>query len=256
MSDHDSKACTACLVAKPLTEFYDDKRFQDGKCYWCKQCTLAYRRRRREARLPGSKQCSDCAIDKPLADFRKNSRHPSGRNPCCKQCEASPGRLAKECMKCGQSKPMDDFIKIKICRNGRADTCKECRMLYHKQYRKTATGRQSSKKQLRKGQLKRKYGLSLEQYDSMLLKQGSKCGICGSPEPGRNRKVFFVDHDHGTGAVRGLLCHLCNNGLGNFRDDPDRLRGAIKYLRDRKVGIYGRTSSIGATRQVIRDVAI
>lgn len=67
------------------------------------------------------------------------------------------------------------------------------------------------------------YGLTPEDYDKMLLSQNGVCAICGS-EPGGRWKRLFVDHDHVTGAVRGLLCHLCNTALervDNFRDSID-----------------------------------
>lgn len=61
----------------------------------------------------------------------------------------------------------------------------------------------------------------------MFEAQGSVCAICRLDEPGR---AWSVDHDHDTGAVRGVLCWHCNIALGHFRDDPLRLASAIKYL--------------------------
>jgi len=72
------------------------------------------------------------------------------------------------------------------------------------------------------------YGLELGQYDRMLEAQGGVCAIChGLCDRGG---ALSVDHDHTSGAVRGLLCNGCNVGLGGFRDDPERLRAAILYL--------------------------
>ena len=65
---------------------------------------------------------------------------------------------------------------------------------------------ESGKKKIsdRKSHLKRKYGLTLEEYDAMLEAQGGVCAICGEPRP--EERTLHVDHDHETGAIRGLLC--------------------------------------------------
>jgi hypothetical protein len=74
------------------------------------------------------------------------------------------------------------------------------------------------------------YGITPEQYDAMLVEQKGCCAICRSSEWGGKSGVPHVDHDHATGAVRGLLCAGCNHGLGHFADDPARLRAAIRYV--------------------------
>jgi hypothetical protein len=72
-----------------------------------------------------------------------------------------------------------------------------------------------------------RYGLSVEQYNELLAQQKNSCLICN--------EVFtrtpHIDHCHTTGMVRGLLCNLCNVGLGAFRDEETYLNNAIKYLR-------------------------
>lgn len=80
--------------------------------------------------------------------------------------------------------------------------------------------------------LSRKYGMTVEEYEELLRDQGGVCGICKrKPEDcttdGRN---LHVDHDHDTGAIRGVLCHNCNIGIGCLQDDPDLLRAALDYL--------------------------
>ena len=58
----------------------------------------------------------------------------------------------------------------------------------------------------------------------MIDAQGGVCAACKTDEP------VHVDHDHKTGRVRGILCFLCNQALGNVRDEIPRLRGLIDYL--------------------------
>jgi hypothetical protein len=60
--------------------------------------------------------------------------------------------------------------------------------------------------------------------------QDGKCAICGVHEAYAPRKRLAVDHDHRTGAIRGLLCGNCNVGLGQFKDSPELLAAAIRYL--------------------------
>ena len=69
----------------------------------------------------------------------------------------------------------------------------------------------------------------------MYQEQTGECAICGETialfsEKGSDVQIAFVDHDHETGEVRGLLCRGCNYGLGNFKDSEERLISAIKYL--------------------------
>ena len=78
----------------------------------------------------------------------------------------------------------------------------------------------------RKAKLKRRFNLTLEQYDRM-AKDG--CQICGALNSTSGRRLD-VDHDHNTGDVRGILCNSCNLALGSMSDNPDRLRLAAAYL--------------------------
>jgi hypothetical protein len=75
--------------------------------------------------------------------------------------------------------------------------------------------------------LRRVYGITLDEYKLLLQSQGGVCAIC-SVAPERIR--LSVDHDHETGKVRGLLCHKCNLGLGYFQDSVSVLDGAASYL--------------------------
>lgn len=74
------------------------------------------------------------------------------------------------------------------------------------------------------------YGMTAEEFDARLAAQGGVCAICGTPEWNGKGDHPHVDHCHETSQVRGLLCRGCNNGLGNFGDDPARLRAAADYL--------------------------
>ena len=83
----------------------------------------------------------------------------------------------------------------------------------------------------RRARLKLCYGLTLEQYEEQFRRQDGCCAICREPETYRLSRRLSVDHDHSTGALRGLLCNACNRALGYMRDRPDFLQNAAAYVR-------------------------
>lgn len=87
----------------------------------------------------------------------------------------------------------------------------------------------------RSWRFKKRYGITVEDYDRMLAEQGGLCATCRRPSTQVHAKSgklrdLAVDHDHKTNAVRGLLCTDCNVVLGLVEDNPDRLRVLIDYL--------------------------
>jgi len=83
--------------------------------------------------------------------------------------------------------------------------------------------------------LKKRYGVSAEQYEEALSKQNGRCAVCGAGHfalsPLGYRRRLAIDHDHATGQMRGLLCHKCNMAVGYMDDNPDRADLIAAYLR-------------------------
>lgn len=117
---------------------------------------------------------------------------------------------------------------------------------YRKKYRQSnkATIAESSKKYYNKNKLriiedqkiysmKKKYNLTPDDYATLVAKQDFKCGIC-ERHISELSKPLFVDHNHTTNEVRGLLCVRCNSALGAFGDNIEGLEKALKYLSDKE----------------------
>jgi|GraSoiStandDraft_4_1057263.scaffolds.fasta_scaffold1345557_1 hypothetical protein len=85
-----------------------------------------------------------------------------------------------------------------------------------------------------RARLLKKYGLTTADYDRMEMAQGGVCLICRRKT--QRGRYLCVDHCHLKQYVRGLLCHGCNTGLGNFDDDAERMREGADYL-DRANGV-------------------
>lgn len=86
--------------------------------------------------------------------------------------------------------------------------------------------------------LKRNYNIDYDSYFDLLETQEQKCKICGGEGftmKEEHKLKLVVDHDHVTGAVRGLLCHNCNRGLGLFKDSTNNLEAAIEYLKQSNI---------------------
>ncbi len=139
----------------------------------------------------------------------------------------------KRCYKCQLYKTVGEFGIARQRADGLNNICKSCKSFaasaYHQRV-KLEGG--YSKKRIRQNlasKLKTKFGLEIDRYEEMLETQAGLCAICC--ETCISGKRLSVDHNHSSGAVRGLLCARCNFGLGYFRDRPDLLESAIEYLK-------------------------
>lgn len=77
-----------------------------------------------------------------------------------------------------------------------------------------------------------RHGITTAEYERLLGEQNERCAIC-QQQPSDERRLA-IDHDHTTGAVRGLLCIRCNTAIGSMRDDPALLQAAVAYLSTRQ----------------------
>ena len=160
----------------------------------------------------------------------------------------------KRCKKCGTTKPVEDFYRCAGMRDGYRSDCKACNLREKREsylanpdaakdrarrwqqenperlnaYRRARRLEPEVKLRERAGHLKRKYGITVQQYDAMLEAQGGGCCICGRPP--REDISLHVDHDHSTGNIRGILCFRCNNALADFQDNQHLLQKAADYL--------------------------
>ena len=147
--------------------------------------------------------------------------------------------ITKKCKKCGGT----DFYKSGECKNCvkarnnkyRAEHPEEARARhkkYHAEHREEHCAYNKKhyaehREEARAIALMRNYGITIEEYDNMFAAQNGICAICGKPQ---NGKRLFVDHNHETDKVRGLLCQNCNIALGHMGDDAQLLIKAIDYL--------------------------
>lgn len=103
----------------------------------------------------------------------------------------------------------------------------------HKRNKRESTARQrrNNPDRFHAVELRRSFGIDRSEYVRMLEEQGGVCAICRLPESDSNRSRLAVDHDHSSGAIRGLLCRRCNTALGLMGDCAERLEMAARYLR-------------------------
>ena len=130
------------------------------------------------------------------------------------------------CTKCRQDKTPSDFTPSQVKANGRHSWCRAC--VADAQRRRRLEGRVSP--EMRRAQnLKSRYGISAGDFERMKSGQGDVCAICREPFS----RQPHVDHDHSTGAVRGILCHRCNVRLP-FVEDAAFRAAALAYLERAK----------------------
>lgn len=173
------------------------------------------RKRTPEEMAAGSKVCVVCRVRLPLDAFGLRKDSPDGRR--------------YECRRCFTKKYNDRATQ-------RAKTDPEYRERRAACRREYAAGRGADRvrETNRRNKLRVHYGMTVEDFDAMSQAQGGRCAICGAlPYGGRDgarKKYLAVDHDHATGEVRALLCDGCNTGIGQFKEDPERIIAAAEYL--------------------------
>jgi len=180
----------------------------------------------------------------------------------------------KFCPRCGIKQPKKNFSNDKSRKDKIACWCKDCckqwakdnkELIYnykqkyykenykelqakHKKYyddnrleilKKTKQYVMGHPEVIKNTVLKRKFGITIVDFNKLIKKQNNKCAICGKKESVidyRTKKVYAlsVDHNHKTGKVRELLCTRCNNLLGRCQDDINLLKKVIRYLKRNK----------------------
>lgn len=136
----------------------------------------------------------------------------------------------RRCLRCSETKPVSEFYRRPEAASGYRGVCKECMKPMNvkrvKAYYYRHPDRSSAHNYKRPF---RAHGITGKEYAAYLEQQGHVCAICKTTNP-KGRGKWHIDHCHKTGKIRGLLCNLCNLGLGAFRDSPEALVEASKYL--------------------------
>jgi len=181
------------------------------------------------------KTCASCKVSKPLDDYGQDKRRGDGKNPYCKDCiniksraryGADVERRTSRAQRIQAWRAANPEKVREYAAKSRAKNKDKIRARKAAEY---AENKDAIVTVLRDAQYRRKYGISLEERDSLAISHGHCCAICGTPERDLGKRLA-VDHDHESGAIRGLLCQNCNLGVGHFRDDPVLLMLAARYL--------------------------
>lgn len=156
------------------------------------------------------KICKKCGLERENNEFHRDKHNPDGLTYHCKKCRNT--QYSEYYMK----NPEKQKIKNDSQKNNR------------KKYYRSESGIESS----RKAHLKKKFNISLNEYNRLSELQNHTCAICGQKEEYYRNRVLCVDHNHNTNNIRGLLCNTCNRALGLFKEDKNNLQNAIKYLQN------------------------
>lgn len=181
-----------------------------------------------------SETVKTCKIHGNLTENQVYRRKTPRNEIVCKKCNneksskyryktVSSDIIERRCSRCCIIKPKSDFKPYQW--ELTSPYCNLCRV-------------ENSTKEYHKNRshLKRRFGLDIKEYESLLIQQNYACAICKKPESALGTKTdgspkrLSVDHCHETKIIRGLLCQRCNAGIGMFFDNPDYLKSAIDYL--------------------------
>lgn len=155
------------------------------------------------------KICGVCKVPKELSEFHRCDGNLDGHQHRCKVCKTKYSRI----------RYLQDLENQQ--RIGRE--------AHQKRFRENPDKVRETNRNWRKKNpghhIKMTYGLSIEQWDEMMLNQGGMCAICDS------EGKLCVDHDHATGKIRQLLCKKCNTSLGLIQDSVTIAQSVVEYLK-------------------------
>lgn len=197
------------------------------------------------------KTCNKCGQDKNFTEFKKDPRNKSGLTGICTPCHkawqqnrraerrsgAAPIKIVteKKCNRCETVKIAALFYKDVACADGLSTLCKVCRNQSMTKWRDNNRDkynknmrdyRANNPEWAKDNDLRRSYGIGLEDYKRMLNEQGNVCAKCKKPQEGI--RPLCVDHDHETDKVRALLCYKCNRDQ-HVMDNKDAFTQATAY---------------------------
>lgn len=157
--------------------------------------------------------CRSIVNPQPASHFAKDRKRKDGRTVHCKMCLKAMREVSKE-------------YNSAYSKKWRKQNPEKCRL-----YDEIKSRKHGAKIRRKRYVLKCRYGLTTEEWQTMHLKQNHCCAICLNHMDDTQDKTLHVDHCHKTKKVRGLLCSVCNKGIGLFKDNYEYLEKAIAYLK-------------------------
>jgi hypothetical protein len=236
IAEPPERTCSRCHVTKPLAAFAWSTKHHRLHKRVCTTCTATQQRvhrdrRRIEATKP--RRCVDCNTVKPAEEFHWRIKSQFLLQARCKHCALQTNALYKQ-----EQKTLLGEAGMAAYHKEQYHKSRESQLAYHKDYyqKNKETQKVKSKAwythnrdrvrvQSRLYRLKSRFGITLDDYNAMLLAQNNACAICG-----QHGRKLHVDHCHTTGKVRGLLCAPCNSFLGRIKESLDILDNVKCYL--------------------------
>lgn len=214
-------------------------------------CQKHYRQAKRRERGLGKRGPAPDA-SKPFSRYNpegnkvaKGTRHKNVEGGVCMRGHLLEGRNMRvaggriSCRVCSQNRrraqkgldPLDTVVDGRTQRTG-ATHCGSGHELTPDNTYLHTTSKGYVNRHCKKCARARRYGITYDELEQMLIDQDGSCAICLSPFDAEKRGLgFHVDHCHVSGAVRGLLCSNCNTAIGLLGDDPATLDRALQYVK-------------------------
>lgn len=242
-----TKLCHKCGHILAAFMFGTDPGSSDGLRVYCKDCNAAssldsYHASKKllESRQQfDCKTCTRCGTERPSIEFREDARSQDGRGSHCKDCRReyhknylhrmkarSDDEIAKaipsfkRCYSCQEVLPSAAYARTRMRKDGLQIRCRLCNAIHSR-------------------------GISVAYFRQLLEQQNNSCAICNIAfrlsmedysEYGQTQNIY-IDHNHATGVVRGLLCPRCNSGIGLLGDSPLTLAKAAKYVANNGIEV-------------------